>query len=549
MATAAYADCTASGDSVKTPPDTASPRQAQALLAADQAPLAAGQTYSVGQLRIHRLPIFDLADPAQNNWLFRAANRAAERFGLRTREWVIADELLFAEGTPVNAQILRESERLLRARPYLYDARVLPSPPCDGRVDVDVVTRDVWTLNPRVDLERSGGANSFALGFSDVNLFGTGKSLTAGYASDVDRSGVDVAWFDPNVRGSHATLAITLADNDDGHERALALAQPFYALTTRRAFGVAFADSAREDALYLRGNEVARFLHDARGGNVFAGWSRGLERDVQRRLRFGFSWQHDRYAPVAGSPAPPSLPRDRTVASPFVAYEQVEDEYATLTNYNRVGRREDIYLGKQIGLLLGWSGAGDDRIVFDVSQRDGHRIGNQSLLRYRVAVRGYWNLARDAADDAIADATLEFQSRHAESWRFYASGTASRAWNLAHTQLLLGGDNGLRGYPLRYQDGDRQLLLSLEERYFSDIHLWQVVRVAAAVFADVGRAWRPGAGTRAGGDWLADAGFGLRFESTRTLSGRVLHVDVAFPLVNGPDVAGTQLLVSIRNSL
>ena len=30
----------------------------------------------------------------------------------------------------------------------------------------------------------------------------------------------------------------------------------------------------------------------------------------------------------------------------------------------------------------------------------------------------------------------------------------------------LGGDTGLRGYPLRYQSGDSKLLLTVEQRYF-----------------------------------------------------------------------------------
>ena len=38
----------------------------------------------------------------------------------------------------------------------------------------------------------------------------------------------------------------------------------------------------------------------------------------------------------------------------------------------------------------------------------------------------------------------------------------------AERQLLLGGDNGLRGYPLRYQAGTSRALLTVEERYYTD---------------------------------------------------------------------------------
>ena len=33
-------------------------------------------------------------------------------------------------------------------------------------------------------------------------------------------------------------------------------------------------------------------------------------------------------------------------------------------------------------------------------------------------------------------------------------------------QLLLGGDNGLRGYPLRYQSGNKSLLFNVERRAY-----------------------------------------------------------------------------------
>lgn len=32
---------------------------------------------------------------------------------------------------------------------------------------------------------------------------------------------------------------------------------------------------------------------------------------------------------------------------------------------------------------------------------------------------------------------------------------------------MLGGDNGLRGYPLRYQVGTTNALITLEERFYS----------------------------------------------------------------------------------
>ena len=45
--------------------------------------------------------------------------------------------------------------------------------------------------------------------------------------------------------------------------------------------------------------------------------------------------------------------------------------------------------------------------------------------------------------------------------------------------MLLGGDNGLRGYPLRYQAGTSRALLTLEERYYTGWYPFHLFYVGA----------------------------------------------------------------------
>src|SRR5690606_40160847 len=59
----------------------------------------------------------------------------------------------------------------------------------------------------------------------------------------------------------------------------------------------------------------------------------------------------------------------------------------------------------------------------------------------------------------------------------------------AENQVLLGGDNGLRGYPLRYQAGEHSAVLTIEQRFFTDWYPARLFRVGYAVFMDVGRVW------------------------------------------------------------
>ena len=109
---------------------------------------------------------------------------------------------------------------------------------------------------------------------------------------------------------------------------------------------------------------------------------------------------------------------------------------------------------------------------------------------------------------------------------------------------MLGGDTGLRGYPLRYQSGDRKVLLTLEQRYFSDWYPWRLFYVGGAIFVDVGRAWGDSPVSNIEDGWLSNAGIGLRLGNARFGFGRVFHIDLAFPFNGDDDIDDVQLLFS-----
>jgi hemolysin activation/secretion protein len=126
---------------------------------------------------------------------------------------------------------------------------------------------------------------------------------------------------------------------------------------------------------------------------------------------------------------------------------------------------------------------------------------------------------------------------------------ATRGHNLdLDNPLEIGGDTGLRGYPLRYQSGDASMLFTVEQRYFTDWYPFRLARVGGAVFADVGRTWgdNPVQGSSLG--WLRDVGFGLRLGPTRGAAGDVIHLDIAFPLDGDPSIDKVQILLESKGS-
>ena len=126
----------------------------------------------------------------------------------------------------------------------------------------------------------------------------------------------------------------------------------------------------------------------------------------------------------------------------------------------------------------------------------------------------------------------------------------------ADQQILLGGDNGLRGYPLRYQSGEGRWLFTAEQRLFSNWYPFQLFNVGGAVFYDMGAHLGPGparhafAGT-AQGRGLRPAlrqqplGARQRTARRRRVSARRRCLRAARPV---PHRNEEELLMSIRQS-
>jgi hemolysin activation/secretion protein len=136
-------------------------------------------------------------------------------------------------------------------------------------------------------------------------------------------------------------------------------------------------------------------------------------------------------------------------------------------------------------------------------------VALDASVRGRAGSRG--------VEDGQLDIATRYYHRSSDVRLFFLGLTASAAANLdPDHQLLLGGDNGLRGYPLRYALGDKRILLTLEQRFFFDREFFHLLRLGGAIFADVGKAWgeMPSPASHLG--VLKDLGFGLRFGQTRS---------------------------------
>jgi hypothetical protein len=412
--------------------------------------------------------------------------------------------------------------------------------------------RDAWSLEPDLKLSRSGGENEYAIGMTEDNLFGLGKSLSASFSRDVDRDQTFFGYTDPNVRGGRTALDVILANNSDGHRAGLAVGRPFFALDTRWSVVGTALDDVRVDSIYDLGEVIDEFRHDTKDLSIRGGLSRGIVGDVAVRWIAGMNYEDDEFRPSADMPVPVLLPENRKLVYPWIGLQLVEDDFRQMTELNDIGRTEDVALGLDLFMSLGFAAEdfGSDRraTIFSLSARRGWEPGGPGRL-LQVEASGYARKESSGVHNSIVQATGRYSHRNFGNQLFSASLTAVLANRLdAENQVLLGGDNGLRGYPLRYQSGERSAALTLEQRFFTDWYPFRLLRVGYAFFLDAGRVWgednrgTPNLGT------LYDLGVGLRLTSPRSSGGSVVHIDLAFPLNGDDSIDDVQLIVEKKAS-
>jgi hypothetical protein len=494
--------------------------------------------------------VFDLSNPKEDKRLYRWANRVH----VRTRKNVINDVLLFKAGDRFTQLQIEETARALRARGYLAEATVEPGTydAATNTVEVNVHVRDSWTLAPELRLSRSGGKNKYGVGLIESNVLGTGKKVAISHTSTVDRNETLLGYSDANVLGSRVRLSVVGSDATDGHRREFAAERPFFSLDTRWALAGAIRDQQRVDTMYDLGEEVDEFRHDVKALSLSGGWSRGATGNRTRRWLFGVASEENTFLPTVDTPQPLILPPDRKLVYPFAGWQLLQDDYREMTELNDIGRTEDIALGWNIRAIVGLAkkrfGSDRDATLVDTSLQKGWEPGGPGRLLL-LSAGASTRLEHDEDRDTKLSAGARYYRRNLEKNLFSVSLSTLVTRRLdIENQVLLGGDNGLRGYPLRYQAGDRRTLLSVEQRFFTDWYPFRLFRVGYAVFADAGRVGGRDPRATSGRGVLYDVGLGLRLSSTRSSSGSVVHIDLAFPLNRDPGIDNAQLVVETKGS-
>jgi hypothetical protein len=309
----------------------------------------------------------------------------------------------------------------------------------------------VWTLNAGIGYSHAGGASSTRFKIEDTNILGTGKRLRLEHRSTVDRATTGLELSDPALLGSRARLDLGFDQSSDGDGWLANIEKPFYSLDDRWSAGLRASVTHQVDSLYRLGEPDTSFGHVVSRFELYAGASRGLRENRLTRWSTGVSYERDQFERREDTLA--ELPADRTFVYPWVAWDWQDAAYQTSTNIDLIGRTEDLVLGTQgrvrLGFAAGALGSERDALMAEGSLSHAREPTPSLLLRFDSSLSGRWELdgrARGVLHLAARSNWINFGDQQLFVGAFADLGSLD-----PEVQLTLGGDSGLRGYPLRYQ--------------------------------------------------------------------------------------------------
>jgi hypothetical protein len=317
-------------------------------------------------------------------------------------------------------------------------------------------------------------------------------------------------------------------------------------LDTRWAAGITASKDNRLNSLFENGSTTAKFRHRQDLADVFGGLSAGLVGGWVQRYSLGLNYQKHSYSTEPDLPAPQVLPADQTLVAPYLRYEVVQDAYEKYKNLDLIERPEYFVIGLQSSVQLGRSlaslGSTQQLWLYNATVSDGYRLASGGIFLSSVSTLGQTGYG--PLDKQTTSSSVKFYS-HPDSRTLVFLSLAGDLLKDATsaTQLTLGGDTGLRGYPRNYQSGDARVVFNAEYRVYTDWYPVRLFRVGGAVFYDLGRAGGGPNSNTEHTNWISDVGVGLRILNARTAFGNVLHIDLAFPLTYDPTIKRVQYLV------
>ena len=442
-----------------------------------------------------------------------------------TKPDVVRRFLIVEPGQACDDRRRSESERLLRAQPFIASASVNAYD--DGNGGVIIVAQTTDELSAIL----SGGTSSTSpylasITVGDRNFRGDARYVSAHWAHGDYRDYFGANYSDYQFLGKPWRLDLQALRGDAGISSWLVGAEhPF--LTDEQRFAWRGIALDRQDIYsFRRTNDTSAAIDFSRkfadiGGVVRLGQSGRLS-------LFGVSVSREEDTPSLPPKLTPGVPYDTLMnilshhknARLNLLWGIRSIDFVRVERFDALTAAQDVQAGFQLGTLLGRSlralGSTDDDIFLASTLYVG--AGNRHTFAYlQSTMEGRNSYTNGNWDGVIGSAHISLYQRLLGSHTLVGSVDWAGIWNQrVPVQLPLGQiDGGVRGYHASPDAGNIRFVSRLEDRWYLG-RVRDQADIGMAVFTDAGRVWK--------GD--APLGYGT---STPLKFGAGLSVLVAVP--------------------
>jgi hypothetical protein len=522
--------------------------------------LASGDAQA--QVACEGLPVSEVRVEARRP-VFRGVlawwRRAARAVGLHhenTSEGLVRRFVTLDPGAPCTEFRRSETERILRAQPYLAEATVTTSVVNDSvRVMVETVDEV-----PVIAGARMRGASPQALNLGTMSLAGSGLHVEGRWENGrAMRHGFGGKIAHPQLLGRPYEIVLDGMRRPLGEYWAASLSHPFFTDLQRFAWHAGywvskdFSPLRRPDEVMLvqpvdramwHVGSVVRFGPPRRLGLIGA---MVLGDDVAVRDDIGMIDSTGRLLPADDPSGVASYPRYTTTHLAGVLGLRALS-FSRMRGLDALESEQDIATGTQVGVIFGVH-PGPERTFTEALGGVDLYIGGRTPRNFaamRLDVQSRMNLAAGDWDHLVGGGRAAWYFQPRPRWVSELSVEGGGVWrSMLPFQLELGDRRGgVRGYAGSHEPGAQRLVGRLEQRV--DLARYQRTRAAigAAAFTDYGRVWSGDAPFGVTTPLRGSVGVAL-LAAVPARSRRTLRAEVAWPLDRSMG-AGAELRFTVR---
>ena len=489
-----------------------------------------GEQRRIREIRIDIAPIYSEEEAKESSWA-----SAIDRYHVTTRESVIRTALLFSEGEVLDQQLLDATARSLRRFKFVNKAELLVVPIDEQTVDIEVHTKEAWTLEPGMTVDGGGGLSTVTVHLIDFNVLGSGKKayIEGKHESDVGNT-YKIGYSDYQLFGSRWVGNTTYQKGPLIESFFVQTRLPLYSPDSKWSYGGSAFVMDQTARLFEDGEESSRYQNEQAQASVFLKRSYGA-RFKKINVNYGLKYLEKDYSSLGDETTTPP-PVDQANVTPSFGISKQNISWAQSTFVNKMGRTEDYTAGLTYGGTVGW----------------GIPVGDSPEL-YKARVFAAKNITLKNRQFlklvAVADSEIvrnSFLSLSAKYYKKFSGHTLAVHYltKFGHEldssrQFQLGADSGLRGYPARAFTGEKLMLLNIEDRQF-----WGTVSIGAefelgtVIFLDAGNVWKDEEDVDLDElNW--SAGVGLRIGLENMPGSPILRVDYGWAIGDGSGSAVT----------